>query len=160
MKYKLSLLVLTIIVLTQSACVVKASIKTNDPKTQYNKYVLALKQMPVEKYFSEYWSQSAVAQGMPIIMDISEENEFQRKAILFSINFPAEMQNIFSIKQSVKNNLACLLVIGETDESNKITFNIPYVFENNSWLIKEVFIQYMEEGQETPIEPNCRPAYS
>ncbi len=159
MKHALYMLILAAVLSTHTGCAIKTSVETHDPKSQYNEYLEALKKMPVEEYFSKYWSHSSVAEGMPIISNKAEKNTLQREAILFSINFPAEMKTINLIKQSVQNDSACLLVVGETGESKKITFNVPYLLENNHWLIKEVFIHYLEDDQPLPAEPNCTPEY-
>jgi hypothetical protein len=127
------------------------------PIAAYKKYINSLLNTSYEELLRNYWSRARIAEGIDILADKTEENKLNRNAVVFSIRFPIEMKDILSIKQSIKNDTACVLVTGMTDEAKNIVFNIPYILENGNWKINEVFIKYLEDDQTVPIKPDCNP---
>lgn len=126
-----------------------------NPIVVYKKYINSLSNTSDEDLLINYWSRARVAEGIDLLTDKTEENMLNRNAIVFSIRFPNEMKDILSMKQTIINNTACVLVTGKTDEKKNIVFNIPYILENDKWKINEVFIKYLEENQTVPTKPNC-----
>ncbi|MCI0507323.1 MAG: hypothetical protein L0Z73_14600 [Gammaproteobacteria bacterium] len=127
----------------------------SDPIAAYKDYINSLPKSSDTDLLNKYWSSARVTEGIDILADQSEENKLNRNAIIFSIRFPAEMKDILSTKQSIKDDTACVLVTGVTDESKKIVFNIPYILEKDIWKINEVFIKYLEDNQPVPTKPDC-----
>ncbi|NOX93296.1 MAG: hypothetical protein GXP18_12855 [Gammaproteobacteria bacterium] len=129
--------------------------KQDKPGDVYREYIGSLSNSSDEDLLVKYWSHARVAEGMDVLTDDSEDNKLNKNAIVFSIRFPNEMKNILSMEQNIKGNTACLLVTGATDTEKKLMINIPYLLEDNTWKINEVFIKYLEDDQPVPTKPDC-----
>jgi len=138
------------------SCVTQLPVQKQDkPSDVYKEYISSLSNSSDEDLLMKYWSRARVAEGIDILADDSENNKRNKNAIIFSIRFSSEMNNILSMEQDIKGNTACLLVTGATDTEKKLIINIPYLLENNAWKINEVFVKYLEDNQLVPTKPNC-----
>jgi len=131
--------------------------KNNSPIQKYNEYVDVLAKASYEGLLNEYWAQRVVAEGLPLLMNVSESNKLDRNSIILSINFPKDMKSIVFQKMKIENSSACVLVAGVSEEDTPMIFNITYTKEKHNWLIEEVHATFLRKSDSYPSQPDCSP---
>lgn len=104
----------------------------------------------------KYWAKKYVREGMAILSDGTPDNEINRNTINYLIRFGDLVNSVSHKKHSMSTDKACVLIIGKNKDNEVIHMNIPYIIENNSWLIGgEILIKYPGKTTPIPKKPNC-----
>jgi hypothetical protein len=147
---KFSLLLIGIAILSGCA--------QNTPIDRYNQYASAIKDSSNTELLKNYWSSTAVQEGLPVINDTSEGGKLIRDTALQIIRFPEQLETVTFKTQEITENKACVLVTGK-GQDNYVVFNIPYIRQNSKWLINgedaELSIEYVGNEDDLPTTPKC-----
>lgn len=136
-------------------CAIAATAKGASPAAEYQRYARASAILEPKRLLEEYWAEEIAQKGVAVLNDDSPENTLRRNAILFSVDFPAQFTTVSRINEAVDGRVACVLVVGLTEEETVLAVNIPYRWENAGWRIIEANLRYLGASEEPPVNPAC-----
>ena len=100
---------------------------------------------------SENVQQLAPAYFSPNLLPASFADASVTQQLLFKNMMAKPLQH----KELATGNTGCLAVVGQDNEQQPLQFNLAYRAENNSWLIEQIHVVFLEQFTEIKAITNC-----
>ncbi|MEH8016368.1 hypothetical protein MN202_03930 [Rheinheimera muenzenbergensis] len=80
---------------------------------------------------------------------------FSDASVTQQLLFKNMMAKSLQHKELITGNSGCVAVVGQDNEQQPLQFNLAYRAENDSWLIEQVHVVFLEQFTELKPITNC-----
>lgn len=133
-------------IVSAAAVLVLTGCAATKPVSLYQTYTDYSNQMN-----SENAQQLAPAYFSPNLLPESFADTSVTQQLLFKNMMAKPLQH----KELVTGNTGCLAVVGQDNEQQPLQFSLAYRAENNSWLIEQIHVVFLEQLTELKAITSC-----
>jgi hypothetical protein len=133
-------------IVSAAALLVLIGCTATKPVSLYQTYTDYSNQMNaenVEKLAPVYFSSSLLPKSF-------SDSSFTQQLL-----FKNMMAKPLQYQELITGNSGCVAVVGQDNEQQPLQFNLAYRAENNSWLIDQVHVVFLEQSIELQPITNC-----